>query len=324
MTSTVIGEVLVDLVWRTGASTIVPIPGGSPANVAIGLHRLGRPTTLATCWGDDPPGSLVAEYLRDTGLPVRRATSGSGRTTQALAYVDGDSGAATYDFLAAWDPQRLSIPPEVRLLHTGSLAIVVQPGAEEVLNACQEVRGRDGGAVAVDLNVRPAVQPDRAAYRRAVERVATTADVIKASDEDLSWLYPGDSPEEAARQVLGQSGARLFVLTRGASGATGYLAAADAEEGSVSEVTVPAPAAAVVDTIGAGDSFQAALLAALLTDSGSGEACAVRLPSDATGLRDVLLQAVTAGALACGRAGAQPPTREELDEALRATASEPY
>ncbi|MEH0579242.1 PfkB family carbohydrate kinase [Streptomyces sp. NBC_00377] len=105
MTIAVTGEVLVDLVWRTGADHLTPHPGGSPANVAVGLHRLGRTATSMSCWGDDAPGALIGAHLATTGVPVHRLPSASRRTTVALAYVDTATGAATYDFLAAGTPR---------------------------------------------------------------------------------------------------------------------------------------------------------------------------------------------------------------------------
>ncbi|MEE4545594.1 carbohydrate kinase [Streptomyces sp. V4-01] len=304
----VVGESLVDLVWHTAAGTVRPSPGGSPANVAIGVHRLGRPVTLVTCWGDDPPGALVATYLAGTGLDVLRAPATTGGTTVALAYVDEETGSATYDFLASWAPDHIPVGEDTALLHTGSLAVVVSPGAEQVLEACRRLHGREGRAVAVDLNVRPAVQPDRAAYRSAVERLARVADVVKASDEDLRWLWPGQDPAASARDLLA-GGPRLVVLTRGADGATGFLPGA--------EVSVAAPRVSVADTIGAGDAFQSALLAGLFAAHSDGTAT-VRMPADALELERVLRDCVVAGALATTRTGAQPPTAEELRTAAAA------
>ncbi|MEY9836248.1 PfkB family carbohydrate kinase [Streptacidiphilus sp. EB103A] len=304
----VVGESLVDLVWRSDAQAVHPYPGGSPTNVAIGLHRLGRPVTLVTCWGEDPPGTMIEEYLGSSGIDVLRAPSASGRSTVALAYVNQTSGSATYDFLTAWDPVRIPISKHTILLHTGSLAVVVQPGAAQVLEACRQLHDRPGRAVAVDLNVRPAVQPDRAAYRSAVEQLAGVADVVKASDEDLGWLWPDQHPADAARALL-QYGPRLVVLTRGAQGATAFTADA--------EVSVAAPQIQVADTIGAGDAFQAALLAALLAPAPDGNQ-SVRIPTAPHELEQVLRQAVVAGALTATRAGAQPP---DLDELRTATAA---
>jgi fructokinase len=304
MTVAVIGEVLVDLVWRTGADQVVPLPGGSPANVAIGLHRLGRPVTLVTCWGDDPPGALVDAHLASTGVDVHRVESASARTMLALAYVDATSGGATYDFLPRWDPVELPVDPQISLLHTGSLAAVVEPGATRVLEACRRMQGRPGHAVAVDLNVRPSVLPDRAAYRDATSRLARVADVVKASDEDLQWLYPELSPESAARTLL-ELGPRMVVVTHGPRGATGITAD--------HEIRVAAPSLHVVDTIGAGDAFQASLLDALLGPR-DGSGIGVRLPATRAELEHVLHTCARAGAIACSRAGAQPPTWQEIQQ----------
>ncbi|MEU4831111.1 carbohydrate kinase [Streptosporangium sp. NPDC023615] len=303
MTVTVIGETLVDLVWRSDAAVVTPLAGGSPANLAVGLHRLGVPTTLLTCWGDDVPGALVAEYLGASGLPVVRARSASGRTALALAHIDAATGGADYDFLASWDPLDLPVPGETTLLATGSLAIAVEPGASRVHETCAAFRSRPAGMVAVDLNVRPRVLADRAAYRASAERSAAVADVVKASAEDLAWLYPGRSPSAAARDLLGL-GPGLVVLTDGAEGAHVFMAG--------TETSVPSPPVRVVDTIGAGDAFQASLLAGLLHDGRP------RLPADRETLERLIRRAVTAGALTCGRAGARPPGPAELEAAVAA------
>lgn len=296
---TVVGESLVDLLWRSGEREARAVPGGSPLNVAVGLHRLERPVTLVTAWGDDTPGELVRDHLARTGVPVRRAPSAQppGRTIVALAYL-GRDGSASYDFLAAWDPAELPVPEDTAVLHTGSLAVVVEPGASRVLQLCREQR-RLGRTVAVDLNVRPAVQPDRDAYRAAVTRLAAAADVVKASDEDLGWLYPELTPPAAARTLLAH-GPRLVVVTLGVDGA---LAVTDpAADGDV--VRVPAPAVRVADTVGAGDAFQAALLDAVAADGGP--------PTDPDRLAAVLARCATAAAVTCTRTGASPPTRAEL------------
>ncbi|WP_431951765.1 carbohydrate kinase family protein [Actinacidiphila sp. bgisy167] len=295
----VVGEVLVDLLWRSGERQVTPAPGGSPANVAVGLRRLGRPTTLVTTWGDDPPGELVRRHLESTGVEVVRAVSPAGRTTLAVAYLDRD-GSASYDFLAAWDPERLALPADTAVLHTGSLAAVVEPGATRVLELCRELHAVPGRTVVVDLNVRPAVQPDRLAYRRACLRLAGVSDVVKASDADLAWLFPGLAPEDAARALLAE-GPRLAVVTLGARGAFAVT------DGGL--VRVAAPEVGVVDTVGAGDAFQAALLDAI---AGAG------VPASRDALVAVLERCVTAAALNCTRTGADPPSRAELDAALAA------
>ncbi|MET2715454.1 carbohydrate kinase [Streptomyces harbinensis] len=290
---TVVGEVLVDLLWRAGERELRAVPGGSPANVAVGLHRLDRPVTLITAWGDDVPGALVREHLDGIGVVVRRAPADSERTMVALAYLDADGGAR-YDFLADWDPRAIEVPADTAVLHTGSLAVVVEPGASRVLTLCQE-RRRAGTRVVADLNVRPAVQPDRDAYRAACERLAGVADVIKASDEDLGWLYPGRTPRDAARELLAL-GPELVVVTLGPDG--GLALTADAE------VRAPAPAITVVDTIGAGDTFQAALLDAIARHGA--------VPREPALLTEVLTRCALAAAINCTRTGANPPTTAEL------------
>jgi fructokinase len=308
MNTVVIGEALVELAWRAGSTHISPHQSGSP--VAVGLHLLGRQVTLMTCWGDDLPGELVRAYLDSIGVEVLRMQSASGRTTIAFAHLDETNGSARYDFLATWDQVDIPIPPHTTLVHTGSLAAVVEPGAAGVIEACRAHRSRPGRAVSVDLNVRPAVLPDRDAYRTRAERLVAAADLVKAGDEDLAWLYPQLTPE-AAGQALLALGPRLVVVAHGTRGATALT--------TRHHVTVPAPKTPVVDTIGADDAFQACLLDALLQTDGTAQ-----LPTTPTELETALRRCVTAGALTCARAGAQLPTAEEItaaqaaDDAVRA------
>ncbi|MER6574714.1 carbohydrate kinase [Nonomuraea sp. NPDC001023] len=304
----VVGETLVDLLWRAGTDTLRISPGGSPANVALGLRRLGCPVSLLTCWGDDPPGQMIKSYLADTGLDVVRIAEASRRSTVALAYLDADTGSATYEFVPHWAPETPTLSQDVILLHTGSLAVAVEPGAQNVLNLCIQVH-RQGCTVSIDLNVRPAVQPDHRAYRSALERFVAVADVVKASDEDLRWLWPEHDPQDSARR-LRSLGPRLVVLTRGAAGATAYTALA--------QVSVPAPSVEVVDTVGAGDAFQAALLDGLVRTE-AGRRPRAHIPDHPEALRRLLTRAVLAGALATTREGAQPPHRWELSAAAHAS-----
>ncbi|SFD34782.1 PfkB family carbohydrate kinase [Streptomyces aidingensis] len=296
---TVVGESLVDLLWPAGSRQATAVAGGSPANVAVGLHRLARPVTLVTCWGDDPPGELVAARLAETGVPVIRAPAATARTTVALACLDRD-GSASYDFLATWDPAGLPVPEDTAVLHTGSLATILEPGAARVIALCEEQRAR-GRTVAADLNVRPAVQPDREVYLAACLRLAATADVLKASDEDLAFLLPGLAPAQAARRLLAsEPSPALAVVTLGAAGALAVT--------PTGETHVPAPAVTVADTVGAGDAFQAALLDSLAAAGGSP-------PAGPDGLRRLLTRAARAAALTCTRTGPEPPTLADLESA---------
>ncbi|MFP3989715.1 PfkB family carbohydrate kinase [Streptomyces sp. E11-3] len=310
---TVVGEVLVDLLWRYGARQVEPVPGGSPANVAVGLHRLGRQATLVTAWGDDAPGAMVQAHLEGQGLDVRRTASASGRTTIALAHLDAE-GSASYDFLAAWDPTDLVVPDDTAVLHTGSLAVVVEPGASQVLRLCRALHGAPGRAVVADLNVRPQVQPDRDAYRAACLRLAGVTDVVKASDEDLGWLFPDLEPVAAARLLLA-AGPRLVVVTLGGDGALAVTAD--------TEVRVGAPEVAVADTVGAGDAFQAALLDALAAHAAGSADVPFPLPLSPEGLVAVLTRCAAAAALNCTRVGADPPSGAELDAVCRIGAAPP-
>lgn len=191
----------------------------------------------------------------------------------------------------------ITLVDDATLLHTGSIAAVTSPDAQRVLAACKEFRGRPGTMVSVDLNVRPDVEPDRATYREAVVALLREADIVKASEEDLAWLWPHLAPTDSAQALLSY-GPRLVALTRGADGAVGYTATAT--------VTVVPPRVEVVDTIGAGDAFHAALLAALATpDSDAGTT--LRIPTTADELEAALRQAVHAGSVATTYAGAQAP-----------------
>lgn len=274
-------------------------------NVAVGLHRLERCVRVATCWGDDPPGELVVAYLDRVEVPVERARSASDRTTLALAYVNVATDAANYGFLTAWDQDQLPVPDDTVLLHTGSLAIVLEAGAERPRAAARTLRSRPGGVVAIDLNMRPAAQPDRAAYRRAVDKIVGEADVVKASDEDLAWLYPEGSSQAAAKDLLAR-GPRLVVVICGSDGAFGLIAGAMAR--------VRAPGVTVLDTIGPGDSSQAGMLAALLEPTTDGTS-RVALPHN----HDALARYCAVPSpleLSPALEQAQPPSRAQLDAVL--------
>ena len=168
------------------------------------------------------------------------------------------------------------------------------------------LRHEDGTTVTAD-DIRglaqwdPAALPDRGTYRAQAERIVREADILKASDEDLLWLYPGQSAEKSAH-LLHAMGPRLVVVTQGPRGAFAVTAGQQA--------AVPAPSVEVIDTIGAGDAFQAALLNALMQPDGT-----VEIPATHHELKAILLRCALAGALACTRAGAQPATRDEISEA---------
>ncbi|MEY9871623.1 fructokinase [Streptacidiphilus sp. MAP12-33] len=305
----VVGESVADIV-RTPGRPDVPHPGGSPANVAYGLARLGHDTALLTQLGDDPMGALIRAHLLAAGVRLLDDGQRDVRTPTAVVSLDGD-GKASYAFDIAWTLRR-PLPPvgDPRHVHLGSVAAVAQPGADAVLALVEHLRAeagpQAGGGVTVsyDPNVRPALMGGHAAALPRVERCVAVSDVVKASDEDLAWLYP-DEPEAAIVSRWLGSGPSLVLVTRGASGAAAFTAS--------HTVTSPAGRAVVVDTVGAGDSFMAAGLHALRTLAPDRTALAALGPD---ALSELLRQATTAAALTVSRAGANPPDAAGLRAAL--------
>ncbi|MFI6848259.1 carbohydrate kinase [Kitasatospora sp. NBC_00085] len=292
----VVGECVADIVRTEGAPDRVH-PGGSPANVAYGLARLGRPTTLLTQLGADPNGRLIRAHLESAGVTVLADPAEGGRTPSAVVRLDGH-GRAQYTFDIGWTLPACAarrLPHQPGHLHLGSIAAVTEPGATAVLALAERWRGRAG--VSYDPNVRPALMGGHGQAVRRVERCVGLSDLVKASDEDLAWLYPGQAPEDVARHWLALGPATVAV-TRGADGAFALTA-----DGRRAEA--PALPVRVADTVGAGDSFTAALLHARHTGAGLAEA---------------LTWAVTAAALTVARPGAAPPDAAELRAALGSAA----
>ncbi|MFF5503473.1 carbohydrate kinase [Streptomyces roseolus] len=300
MSFLVIGECVADVVREPGAADVVH-PGGSPANVAYGLARLGRATTLLTQLADDSAGRLIAGHL--TGAGVRLALGGApARTPSAVVSLDG-SGRATYAFDIAWTlsaEEPPATPEPVRHVHLGSIAAVTDPGAATVLALTERLRAT--ATVSYDPNVRPALMGERAAAVARVERCVALADVVKASDEDLAWLHPGEPPEAVAARWLAL-GPSVVLVTRGGEGALAVTRR--------HTVTAGATPVSVVDTVGAGDSFMSAVLDALADRDRA--ALAALGAGDLAGL---LARAAAAAAVTVSRAGARPPDRAELDAAL--------
>ena len=308
---TVIGEGLVDVVQRpTGIEAHV---GGSPLNVAVGLARLGYPVQFIGRYGRDAYGDSVAAHLRSSSVMVAQGPD-SLPTSVATALID-DDGAATYTFDLAWELPGLvdRLPFMLQgttLLHTGSIATMLAPGAAEVLAAVEHAH--PSTTISFDPNCRPSIVADVDYARRQAEKFVSLADVVKASDEDLEWLYPGEDILESARRWLslgGSEGPAIVVVTRGAANPWGITAAGEAEA-----IT---PVVDVADTVGAGDSFMAALLSGVvdLGLDGAQNREELRAMSPQT-LAGLLAHAATAAAVTVSRAGANPPTRSELNHAL--------
>ncbi|HKU12162.1 MAG TPA: carbohydrate kinase [Sinomonas sp.] len=308
---TVIGEGLIDVVHKpTGTDSH---PGGSPLNVAIGLARLDHPVQFIGRYGDDPNGRLLTQHLKAAGVLVPLPPDGT-PTSVAAAELD-HKGAASYTFDLDWHLPDLreslsTLLGATTLLHTGSIATVLEPGAAQVLSAVERARPR--ATIGFDPNCRPTITTDREAVRPLVERFVALADVVKASDEDLAWLYPGVDPLESARRWKSLGAPEepaIVVVTRGAEGPWGICAAG--------EVEVPAAKIRVADTVGAGDSFMAALLSGVVDRALDGAQRRGELRRlDRDELRRLLDFAARAAAVTVSRPGANPPSRAELRDNL--------
>jgi fructokinase len=302
------GEALIDLIpdpERDAAYDAVL--GGSPYNVAIGLGRLAAETAFLSRISKDGNGEALAAGLLDNGVDISfvardpRPTTlafvmrGTAKTGSRYAfYLDGTAYDGPWPFPTEW-------PVAARHLHVGSFSAVERHG-ESVVSAM-----KDAGAhatVSYDPNIRPFVTPDRVSVRELVERQASLAHVVKASEEDLQWLYPGRSVEKSLA-ALTANGPRFCVVTLGERGALAMLGS--------EQIAVPAPRVDVVDTVGAGDSFMSALLSAMDRDSALGSGSAA---PDRASLRRWLTFAACASAITCTRKGSNPPTRAEVESAL--------
>jgi fructokinase len=303
----VIGEAIVDLIPATDEGSYVARPGGGPLNIAVGLARLGQPAAFAGRLSADPPGTVLRRHLDRSGVDCRYLRVAPQPSTISLA--DLVAGVAAYEFSAGgpdflWSAAELEfLPAGARVVHFGSLASWLPPGDAAIDAAMDRIRA--GGAVLVsyDPNVRPALQPDQDAARTQVERAVGHAHLVKASVEDLQWLYGRADPATVAQRWFGL-GAGLVVITAGPDGASGWTRAGLA-------VTRPAYPAAMVDTVGAGDAFLSGLLDAL-DRGGLLDPAAVLAGLDADALGSALDQAGLVAGLTCERPGANPPWRSEI------------
>jgi len=293
-----LGEALIDVVAHPDGTTEEHV-GGSPLNVAGGLARLEHPTTLA-CWiGHDERGQLIREWLTDHLVTLAPGSDGAERTATAQALLN-ETGQASYTFDLSWDLPEVDLDG-IAHVHTGSLGAVLEPGADKVLEVLHRA-GKAGISISYDPNIRPALMGCPDDVRERIEQIVQLSDVVKASDEDLAWLYPDRTPEEALL-VWSQCGPSALVMTRGAEGAA--LVAHG-------EVLPALPRRVdVIDTVGAGDSFMAGLLSGLLDAGVIGTQTEERVDA-ASALAEAVARAISASAITVTHAGAFAPGRDEL------------
>ncbi len=314
---TVCGETVADLVGQDDGAYRA-YPGGSPANVALALARLGDETSFAGRLGPDVFGRTMRAHLTDNGVDPRHLVDAAEPSTLAVVSFDAER-RASYDFWVEgtadwqWTDGALAQHPAAGVVafHTGSLASWTPPGDLALHRLFARARSAATCTLSYDPNVRPRLLGDVGSARERIEAMVGLAHLVKVSDEDLAWLCPGEDVEAVARAWVGL-GADLVVVTLGPDGS---LAARPGQGGAVRAVVrEPSPVVSVVDTIGAGDTFTAGLLHALAGRDALGAAPSQRLAGlDESALRAVLRTAAAAAALTCTRAGCDPPTRAELE-----------
>lgn len=293
-----LGEALIDVVDQNG--TITEHPGGSPANVALTLGRLGRPVELATWVGPDRHGQLITDHLAASNVTLTPGSDGNSRTITASAKID-QAGNATYSFDMPWDIKLPPIGPGRPVVHTGSIALTVEPGKTTIKEAF--IAAQAQATTSFDPNIRPSLHGDPVTALAFMEEMVTAADIVKVSHEDLQWLSP-QPWEDVARAWL-ELGPALVIVTRAENGAVAFTKAGRTE--------IPGPTVKVVDTVGAGDSFMGGIIDYLWSIDLLGLEKRQALHAIALQQVEALLQHAQAiSSITVSRAGANPPTRAEL------------
>ncbi|MEO6885039.1 MAG: carbohydrate kinase [Jatrophihabitantaceae bacterium] len=307
----VVGEGLVDVSPAAGGRPETARPGGSPLNVAVGLARLQQPVALFARFARDEHGRLLRAHATSNGVDLTHAVDAAEPSTTARVHLDTD-GAAQYDFAVdgtadfAWTDEELeALPAEANIVHFGSLASWRSPGADVIDRRIAQLRTAGAVLISFDPNIRPGLQLDPLAARNAVERSIAHAHLVKASEDDVRYLYSGDEVQTVARRWL-SGGVGLVIITRGPGGSSAFTDGV--------RVDRPSPRVDVVDTVGAGDAFTAGLLDALLRRSLGTPVTFTGALADPRRLAAVLNDAALVAALTCTRAGADPPTAKELSE----------
>jgi fructokinase len=309
---TVIGEAIIDLVPGRQPWTFHAVPGGSPYNVAIGLARLGHQTALMARLADNAFGRLLREHARGEGIDLTAGPHASEPSTLAVVSLDA-AAQASYDFYAdgtadwQWTAEETGRAPEgTTVLHFGSIASWTPPGDVRIGELADHMRARGDVLVSYDPNVRPGLLGERGHGQRMIERAVPLAHLVKASTDDIAWLYPDRTTDQVARRWLGL-GATVVVITASAEGADAFTAHG-------LSVHRPARDIRVVDTVGAGDSFTAGLIGSLIRRDRAAPAALAGCSADQ--LAGALDDAILVAALNCQRRGNDPPTLADVAAAL--------
>ena len=318
----VIGEALIDLIGdKENKDSFEAVVGGANANVAIALARRGAKQQFLARISTDGFGNVIKDRLAKNGVGLDHAIRTSDPTTLAIATI-GESGSASYSFYvngtADWGWTKDELPSDVDLenmhakaLQFGCLTMAMPPGNLVIEAWAKEHFAQDSITISHDINVRPALGFDRETERPRVERLNEISHIIKASDDDIQWLYslaPGSDLDGVVQGWIGNSDKIVF-LTRGGEGVRVYRRG--------SKFDVPARKVVVQDTVGAGDTFCANLLGQLLDLDALGDNPYDRLANLSD---DVIFEiakvAGVAASIACERKGAEPPTLSELEKVL--------
>ncbi len=307
---TSIGEILIDFlpIIENGATVGFRMHvGGSPYNVAMGVARLGQPVAFAGTIATDFFGRSMREHVEREGIDTRFLLNVDAQTTLAfVAYEHGEPAYSFYGDSAADTLLKVGELPaalfdDTRIFHFGSISLLRGSTPAAIEDAASQLKGR--ALLSFDPNLRPGLIRDEAGYRALLERLFRQADLVKISQADLGWLMPGASVEEAAT-ALRDYGPALVVVTRGGDGALALRA------NNPQPLTTPGMRVNVIDTVGAGDSFNGGLLAALYERGATSRAALEALSADE--LVKCMRFAATVAGITCSRAGADPPTRAEV------------
>jgi fructokinase len=306
------GDALIDFLpvkSVDGRDAIVPMVGGACLNIAVCMARLGAPAGFVGGISTDLFGRMIADHALASQVDLRYATRSDHQTTLAFVRtIAGEPQYAFYDEQTAsrnWTYRRGSTPfDEIEAIHVGSTTLADDKGAAQALSMVEDARG--SVTISFDPNCRPNLVKHKSRYVDRMNAFAATADIVRMSDVDFEFLYGGSDYAGRAKSFI-EAGASLVVVTRGIKGALAWHREAGAVE-------VQAPIVEVVDTVGAGDSFQAALLFALRAIGRIGTEALARMNSDELGR--VLSFASSCAAITCGRAGADPPRQADVGAGL--------